>query len=325
MVLNKIPTFQEVKDWVNNEADVYGPDYIQLSKPSSPSDGETWVDTSDSARPMFIYSTDRGEWVPTFENVPLFVTQEAVSFAESDVNLTTSDAEVVNGSARLLEEYSQTANINTGNQVSSTDSNYEYGVKVDIKKPVFEITILTDGLSYVDNFYIFDSSGNELVSSAVSDPTTVSVSLDPGIYYLECSGNSSQTNGGSLDSGEIFDVVSGSINQSEDSDIWNFTDITMKSAGSTSGSATAGFDDVEDLETWDRVSWQTDDGDGSVTATVETDDGTGWSEFAADVAAPYSIAPVPAEDDVRVRFDLSRPTADDTSPLVSYVARRGER
>jgi hypothetical protein len=40
MVLDKIPTFEEVKNWVNSQPSTVD---VKTSDPSSPEDGQTWI------------------------------------------------------------------------------------------------------------------------------------------------------------------------------------------------------------------------------------------------------------------------------------------
>jgi hypothetical protein len=85
MVLNKIPTFDQVKSWVNNNADVpnadyadsaddantvdgfhadelTGIDYVQDTEPNTTTDGDVWADTSDNPFILKVYNGNTSSW-----------------------------------------------------------------------------------------------------------------------------------------------------------------------------------------------------------------------------------------------------------------------
>lgn len=324
----------------NTPNEIGGPNYIQDTEPSNPSDGETWIDTSNPARPVSVYSADRGEWVATFDSVPLFVTQEALTFEESNIQLTTGNAIVDSGSVEL-EDSSEESSSSADEDTYFNESGW-HGIRITPNKPIKRLRLgffpNTDeyGNSTVNDLRVVRVSDSEVIKSISGnweifefpDYPEFDVSLESGVSYdieANIDGVPISPSESFPVTNPIFDVVGPSSNRVSGDDHWQTFDYIRATSNITEGSTTIGFNRPEDLSSWDRVSWQADDGGGSVSATIETNDGTGWSSFASDVAAPYSIASVPADHDVRVRFDLSRPTDDDTSPRVSYVARRGER
>jgi hypothetical protein len=299
--------------------------YRQDTAPADERLGIIWSDTSGEGVTTRIWDGDT--WASIVPNFPVFVTQEAVSFAETEVSVI--GGQIESGSVKPgLGTHSQDLNS------TSTDDNGVGGMRFTAEASISEIDATVDtgnsGISTYDKVAITEdwSVGPDLQSfSNVNDGETVTfdVVLEPGTQYL-IYGKSPTTDLGYYDGGSMStSLTSGEVGyrpywgESSDS-LFVFSDLTFRA-----DTAAVEFNPVpEDLAAWDRASWQADDGDGSVTATVETNDGTGWTVFAADVAAPYSIASVPVDNDVRVRFDFSTPETG-TDPLVSYVARRGER
>jgi hypothetical protein len=309
--------------------------YRQDTEPDDKREGLLWVDTSGTGVTTKVY--DGSAWASIVPNFPIFVTQEAVSFTESDVS-TTPEATALGGGSYRFVEGGTVSRPQTDTE--SFDGQYNFrGIAFELYAPVSSIEVtLSSDTSGITRIQLVDKDLNVIseetgLNLTPGDTYTFNDSVPAGIYKVRGDGGGNGYDfgryDGSVESSYFSPAVDLRGNVAEGGDEINgslkcFSSVSVNSVP-TSGGLTIGFDSVEDLAAWDRVSWQADDGDGSVTATVETNDGTGWSSFASDVAAPYSIASVPTDHDVRVRFDLSRPSASDTSPLISYVARRGER
>lgn len=288
-----------------------------------------WVDTSGNT-PETKIRDENGNWTSVVPNFPIFVTQEAVSFTESDVSLSTgSFAELSNGSVSMSDLPEQTRNMSTDYDFPSA-AGYHFTPEVDLEIDTAVVNTSSGSGTY-DKVAVREAGGADIESfTNVSAGTSLNFTavLSAGVEYQLYAENPDSF--GETDS--LFDFgfmqrQRGWNNEYDDTyqDMsWVFDTLRFVQAD-PSALVTVGFSDVEDLTAWDRVSWQSNNGDGSITATIQTDDGTGWSDFATNVAPPYSIKNVPVSDDVRVQFDLSRPSVSDTSPLISYVARRGER
>jgi hypothetical protein len=394
MVLNKIPTFDQVKSWVNNSADVpnadhadsadnadtvdgqhytdiqswvnnnadvpnadhadnsdtveglsadklSGIEYVQDTEPNSSTDGEIWVDTSNPQRPLHVYSTDRGEWVPTVENVPLFVTQEAVSFGESEVDITHGSVNgivvtEVSGGSVTFRDSTKTTDLGVDDDtVGHIDSTQ--GIAFVPERELSGVRLrVSQNTTNITEFDLRDS-GNSILESVSGnwdsgDWVSFNRSFSQGTEYRVTAQNSDDLGrstgsfpyGGG--SGSLLSVPhSIAFGGSTTADRYMFQDIegTYSPLSSNTG---VGFSPTpSDLAAWDRLSWQYDKGDGDLTFDVEVNDGTGWSVHRNDVLPPVSISEVAPTQDVRLVAKFSRQSGSDASPAVSYVARRGER
>jgi hypothetical protein len=305
---------------------VGGIDYVQGTEPASPSDSETWIDTSDPARPLYVYSADRGEWVPTFESVPLFVTQEAIGFSESDVSLGHNNTMVSSGALQLLDGVFKSASINYNN-VQSVD-NWS-GFQFDLATGCDDLRVTNRGASTSPApIRLIDSGGTVLEQGGAPDggAYTFSGPFPAGTYIVELdtTGNYEHTGPTVNDNPEI-NITSGTKGGATDANgPYNFT-LIESIRRETAGDIKISFSTPADLAAWDRLSWQYDRGDGGLTFDVEVNDGTGWSVHRNDVLPPVSISEVDRTQDVRLVAKFSRQSGGDASPAVSYVARRGER
>ncbi|MFT4921052.1 MAG: hypothetical protein ACI8XM_000245 [Haloarculaceae archaeon] len=301
-------------------------DYVQDTAPADPSDSETWVDTNDPARPMHVYSVDRGEWIATYESVPLFVTQEAVSFAESGVSLSQTGTMVSGGSLQLLDGVFASASVSYGD-VNSV--NNWSGVEFDLATDADDLRAKNNGTNGNDTgIRLLDATGTVIESAMVADGGSYTFigPFSAGTYIIELdTENGYEHIAPTIDDNSEIDITSGTTAGSTDGNAaYNITQIDAIRED-TSGEVTVSYDGITDLAAWDRVTAQKEPGGGAVTYDIEVDDGTGWSVLASSVTMPFSIASVSAESDVRIVVSLSRPTTGDTTPQVPYVARRGER
>lgn len=314
--------------------------YRQDNEPDDKRKGLIWADTSGSGVTTKVY--DGSGWASIVPNFPIFVTDETLSFNETGTDLSTTDVGIFSGALELAP-FNTPVSRPEDNDTLTGDRSDDWGIAFSPTVDAVSVEVAVSGNSSgVGNVKLTDPSGTVIseksgLNASAGDKIRFSdLSLTAGSEYaIWADGSASSYTAGYSNttysvpiSGDGVDYIGdwndGTLSKTDDG--WVFNDVSVRPDNVTSGNATVAWSDIPtDLAAWDRVSWQSDDGGGSVTATVETNDGTGWSSFASDVASPYSIASVPTDHDVRVRFDLSRPTADDTSPLISYVARRGER
>jgi hypothetical protein len=306
-------------------------DYVQDTEPADPSDSESWVDTSDPARTVYVYSADRGEFVPTYEAVPLFVTQEAVTFQETEVQATYSgthpEESIVLGGP-----------IDTVPRAADQADTYgsPFGVCFNPNQSLYAIEGVLSSMTanrdsrevqlrlFSDNSIITTttpSNGEFRIEEPLSAGTEYAISLPAP--------TSSDYIGYNYDlttpiTGESLDITGDYNDGAKNAGrVYGVSELTGVGE-TTTGTASVSFD-MPDIAAWDRISWGYDKQAGSVSFDVETDDGTGWSTYATDVLPPVSLGSVPPDTDVRLVASLSRPSTGDASPRVTYVARRGER
>lgn len=309
-----------------------GVEFIQSETPTNPSDGDRWIDTSDPARPMRIYSKDRGAFVPTYESVPLFVTEEVITFGESSITIsapTEIEADTGSGVLRLADN-----EVTPWGPPGSTNT-YTDGICFEFE-PTIDFTGLSGDISSeitgLNEVFVQDTNGNKIAGDTDVSPggtfNITGATFSAGTRYevhvhLSDFSNDTQTYYGSSAPHdlEIWTVY----NYNEGSYVRNVGNVTPNSAP-TSASATLSWDSIPgDLSAWDRVTWQEVLDNGDLTVDVEVNDGSGWTTLEADATPPYSIASVDPSTDVRLNFSFSRSAGTDPSPKVPYVARRGER
>lgn len=260
---------------------------------------------------------------------PILVTQEAVSFGESGVNLTRDGVNLDSGTLRLSEtanEWYDPENNSSFSNVTMSGAEefgWEITPNVDISRLRVRLHSTFDGTS----MRLEDSNGNILETVDASGGYEVfTTSLTAGNAY-EIIGTSERRyddDGTGLPLSKTDAVVDVTGSASVNSNPGTFQEI--EATQELVGSATVGFGSIPaDLAAWDIATWQYERLDGSLSFDVEVDDGSGWSVFKADVLPPVDISAVDTASDVRVVARFSKPNEVGSEPVVRYVARRGER
>jgi hypothetical protein len=271
-----------------------------------------WIDTSGGTNTTKVRDNE-GNWNSVVPNFPIFATQETVSFGETNVD---TDEKFIDGGALSLPNPPFTDSFDTVDMGSYTGTTL---FRLTPEKEC-DITFHTNPNSAWNDSgaYIERDGGVQKNFAAGDDVTFTNVpGNEQSLFYLSTEG-------------QIYGVEDYLINlpfisQDNPSDLPGIDGITVDMVV-TDETVTVEFTSIpEDITAWDRVSWQSQNEDGSITSIIETNDGGGWEEYATNVAPPYSIASIPTSEDIRLKFNLSRPNTNDTSPLISYVARRGER
>lgn len=362
--------------------------YPQDTRPKDTRDGVFWIDTSVDSRPVFVYSEATAKWEPIKKDVPLLVTQEAVSFEEAGVSVAYSGgASASSGVIDLndtferyedgtvgYEEISYSITDSTGAAVADPTGN----LTGNVREASTDDGAITPGSAVTE--------GVEFRHAISQDPqdynnlkwTFMNTAATPApickIHYDKDTTNSDNTGGSKiiLEGATIVDLAASVTPEKAYSYVFEFdwandqvtvtfdgTEHTVGFLNASSawgdlsfstyddnpattithwiddfgvheaaldGSAAVMFDTIPtDLSAWDIMGAQYDHGGGSVTFDVETDDGSGWAVHAADVVPPVDISDVATDTDVRLVATLSRTAETDATPVVPYVARRGER
>jgi hypothetical protein len=251
----------------------------------------------------------------------------AETFAESDVSLGLSTAEVASESVRLSgRSVSRSSDDSTGSVTGKS------GVAINPNESLSAIEVRASGnTSGATEAYVTDTSLNLLGDSpvALSGGTAVvgNLSLSSGTkyYVVVDDGGNSYTQGyegntGFPYSGGPLDIVAG---------VDEGTEVTTKEPGvnpvvvpEPSGSVTVEWSNPPDVYAWDRVGFQaTEDGE-TVDVFVEesADGGESWTEIAGPVQ-PGDAIPADPANEVRFRVDLSR-AALSNNPTLDAIYRR---
>lgn len=308
--------------------------YAQDTEPPDERNGNIWVNTSTDNNQVLVYSTNTGNWEPVSEGTPIFVTQEALTFQETDLDLSNTKTGVDNGSVTLVKE-SPTTRPSDNNSTEGTDD--DDGIVINPNRELYGITgELTPGTTEVvvelrntsNNSVIASSNGNRNFSIEPPNP------LQPDTEYTLAAligGTDSlgekDTNVSYPYTGGALDIVAGWDGFVDDKS--SSTISAINNVGPIyppdNGSATIGFSPIpKDLVVWDRFSWQYDEKEGSLSVDIETNDGTGWNTYSTNVIPPVSISEVPTNNNVRIVVTYNK-TKDENPPVISYAVRRGER
>lgn len=306
----------------------------QDTKPDIQEDGVIWVDTSQESRPIAVYSTDTGQWEPVKTDVPVLVTQEAVSYAETEVTVKNNDAQITGGTLQLADSTTTGTEVSRDPDNSTASTGKRNGLVVNPNEDLDGLRLTVSGsTSGVTTGYIEDTGGNVLAQAEISDGyADVLTPLTAGTdYYVTMdAGGSTYTSAwdGSPSfpyTGPEVDIVDGVDGGSTIDRAYNVLSVQPVTQP-TEGYALVEWDSIpDDLTAWDIATWQRDRNGGTVRTDIHTNDGSGWSVLVKDVVAPYDISSIDPGTDVRLAHRMWRDTGGDPSPVFSYSARRGER
>lgn len=307
MVLNKIPTFNEVKNWVNNNADVPNADYADSAGDANTINGNTVSDLNKFTQ-----------------------TDSAQTFAESDVSVSHNKTTVSNNSVQLKQFF---PGANYTNSIDSPASGYggSYGFKINpnINLDGLELAISNLNSSNVGSVTIEELSSNTVVADqSVTRGSTVAVgaNLVAGTEYsvtLDLDGNLGYSNNvptvpfdaGDFTITEIITAIG---------DRWVVFDSVTALTTPTSGSATVSWTETNDVYQWDALNFTRTLDNESVDVFVEesTDGGSTWTEIQGPVSRGDPIQ-ANAGADVRFRIDFARSNTSN-NPSLDSIYRRYE-
>ncbi|MFQ3275080.1 MAG: hypothetical protein ACI9LV_000727 [Candidatus Nanohaloarchaea archaeon] len=326
----------------NMPQDIAGPNYIQNTEPSNPSDGEIWIDNGASSRDLYVYSVDRGEWLEGSGKVPFLANQRSVDFNGSEVSVNHTGTEVKNGNVQLGRGSgpSYTPDLpNTGDGAGNDNTSQDdfYGVIINPNTTIYglhcEVKTTGDDPGKARIVRVNDSTVIETNDSlGVGDQVDFTSTLNSGTEYRI---EATQVFAWSYYYGSVsqpvdvdaFDVVagvsSGGNRQADMSYVWK--DITP-TVDVKSGEAVISWNNIPaGISSWNRLNWQAELNEGSTSFDIEINDGSGWSNYSSGVTPPASISDINTGTDIRLRATLSRSIRGDNSPTLNYVARRAER
>jgi len=301
--------------------------FVQDTQPSNPGDGETWFEPATR-----IYRIrDSGQWRPV---PPVATTEEAITFGESDVSLSTNNTEVSGGSVDLVE--GPTGNVVSRDPDDSSNSlTNRAGLVINPNTDLTGVIVTESGNTSASTAYLQDTNGNVLDSAGLSGgEATLSSSLTTGTkYYVGLDGGGSgytqgSNNSTSFDySGTDLDIVNGvhsmgSGGSPTSSTAYSIIDVEGV-LDATDGSVTVSWDTgvPEGINSWDLATFsRTLDGE---TVTIDVLDGSGTVLF-SDIGQNFDISTVDNSKDVQIRANLSRSNTSN-NPRLDYAARRFTR
>lgn len=301
--------------------------YRQTTQPADTREGVLWVDTSGTGTPDTKVYGD-GSWSP-IADIPLLVNQELVTFGESGADLSHLGTIVQSGQVELSSGESSTGSNTNQNSMIITGSS-PYGVRYDLPNGAAEISVDLEGNLGSGTCTLKDMDGNVLdtdTGSGTTNPVLTAADSFPGrvdVLFQPDDGDSQYV---TADEDVAYQTALSGVDADGGtrSDGYNIMGLTV-TLPETQGEATIGWASIpDDLTAWDLISWQYDEGAGSMSFDVETNDGSGWAVHRSDVLPPVGISTLAPDTDVRVVANLSRAAVTDTTPVVPYAARRGER
>jgi hypothetical protein len=263
---------------------------------------------------------------------PVRVTEDAVTFAESDVTVTNNGTSVSGGSVKLINDNESTTDRPADSRGESGKTDIR-GVEIKLNAPLKEIRISpSTSTSGVLAGYLLDRDGNTIDSdSLLGSSVTLTGNLNAGDRYVvgfDAAG--SQYTSGVFRfpdypyTGELLDITSGFIGgRINDTNVYNVNDIVGVTEPQPAGAAVIqwGSGVPADINSYDLVTYQkTLDGE---TVTVDVEDSNS-NVLKSDISKNTDISDIATSTDVQLRANLSR---NDTSnnPTLDYAARRFTR
>lgn len=308
--------------------------YAQDAPPADERDGVIWVDTTTEKRQLHVYSEQTAQFEPVKTDVPVFVTEEAVTFQESGPGQGFNSTEVDshNGTIRLV--LASTGPITSRNADNdSFSSSNDTGVRIEANRALDgvygSVSANTTGVTRAYLFRIEDGGGRTRIADTAINTGSFAfdVPLEAGRRYdITADAEGASFTKGLISghsaphAGDALDIIAGSGD--DVNNIWCVNDI-----GSRQGSG-PGVHQIhlgqpeEDLVAWDLKTWQSDPVDGTLSFRIDVDDGSGWTTHATNVTSPYDISGIDPSWNIRLHTDMDTTAR---SPRLKYVARRGER
>lgn len=309
--------------------------YPQDTQPVDERDGVMWIDTSQESRPLYVYSEGTAAWEPVKTDVPVLVTQEAVTFDEADVytGFTNTDKYPAEGVVRMIPDPIGPVTSRSPDNDSFSSSN-DTGVRIETNRLLDgvygSVSANTTGITRAYLFRIEDDGTRTRIADTAinSGSFQFDMTLEAGRQYditADAEGSSftkGRISGHSAPhAGDALDIVAGSGDDANS--IWCVNDIGSMQADGTGDAGVRWSEVPDDLTTWDIFTWQYDEMDGSLSFQIRTNQSGTWETYASGVLPPFDISGIDPTADIRLisNYDVTA----GRSPRLTYSARRGER
>jgi len=281
--------------------------------------------------------TDADNNTVTSLSDPVRVTEEASTFTESDITLTTTAVSVSSGSLALNDVSTGTTAVRPDDNQESPDYTNKRGIVINpnnnlagIKLQISSNTGGTGTVELVESGSVIKTKDLSGLNSG--DSFNIDVSLSSGTdYTLKYFDSSDGVDMGEFDSASYnysstdIDIVAGFNNGLEtQSSAYAFKSVTaIDNFSNKSGNALIEFDSgvPSDIDSWDLATFQRTLDNETVTIDVEDSNGT---VLKSDISKDTDISDIATSTDVQLRANLSRNDTEN-NPTVDYLARRFTR
>ena len=262
-------------------------------------------------------------------------TDTAATFTEGDVTVSRSGTVVSDGAIALPPTLTATR---PGDNSTISDTTTRYGIQIRPNVDLAAVSVTISRNTSGSRVYLTDDSGNELtsdVSPGSGNDVTLTYSLDAGTtYFLIVDGEGDGYDMGYYDSAsfpyesDVVDITSGvGINNGSIFDDASSANSIVEVTGEPSGSSATATATVEwsqpaSVSRWETAAFQTDEDGETVEVYVETNDGSGWSDWRSQPIAPGTdLSSIPPDHRIRFRVELT--TTDEANvPRVTLLSRQ---
>jgi hypothetical protein len=274
---------------------------------------------------------------------PVRVTEEAVTFNESDISVDLTRTNISGGSISLGSKISRPTD--TGADAGDSGG---YGIRINPNRDLSSITVtLSTNTGPVVDVFVTDANENILdekfgpLNTAgqrpfnAGDQVTLTASLNSGQdFHVGVFDNGNTYSAGRTSNASFpFESpaldIDTSVQDAHPSDgagvstISRFYAFSSVSVQSNSGDALIGFDSgvPADIDSYDLATFQRTLDNEAVTVDVEDSNG---NVLFSDISQNFDISSVDTSKNVKLRANLSR-TDSSNNPTVDYLARRFTR
>lgn len=259
-------------------------------------------------------------------------TDDAETFAESDLSLTHDKTQVSGGSVQL--GLLQSTATRDGDDATLTDTTDErHGVVINPNDSLEKIDVeISANTSSTDcNVRLSDSSGNtmeyerqgvsagDVITLVPNDPLQSGTNYHVTIDGIDSTDAGYYSNISFPYESSRVDITDGIYAGSTDNDPFCFVSITGYT-DATSGTTYVEWGRPDDFRSWDQaILTKTPDSE-TVDVYIEENDGSGWTEIAGPIATGDDI-PAKTSNQVRYRVELGR-TNTSNNPRLESIYRR---
>jgi hypothetical protein len=256
--------------------------------------------------------------------VPLGKIIGTEDFAGTDVTVETSGARVKNSNLRISDDSAASLGTSSFADPIPDPLGFYFTPKIDMDQ--VEIYLPNDSPG-IDTLGVADVNGSFLASTTPNAGAwnTFDVSLSAGTdYQARATGPGddidAERRSGNTASGTLVDITDGLYDGGRFSTAYGPNSVRY-GKNPTSAEATVKIEAPDLIAGWDRATFQKIANDGAVDVYIETNNGGGWVEEAGPIQRGAEI-PAGADETVRFRFDMSRPSGSATSPNVVSLYQR---
>ncbi len=243
---------------------------------------------------------------------------EAITFNETDLSLSTVNAAVSNGSVvrdSTTESISRPSDGNVYTDQTGLTENLEMSLNLEVVQITFTVSSNSARIGEI----LIDGETVATGSWGAGDTITVDKTLAPGDHLVE-SGEGSNS---SYDLGFYMDgsTVSGSLLSISPSPTFgDYRNLSAVEVKSKIFEVTASWPLPEDLYAWDIALFQGDSAGGTQTIDVLDDSG---NVLISDIKRGESLTGIDAGTNIQLRARVEAPTTE--NPSVDYLSRRFKR